>query len=140
MNLVFVDTGAWLAIAVKRDQYHKRAAAYYQHLSSQNVRLLTTNYALVETYTRIRYDDGHAKAVSFREILSRAVEQDKLFVEWITPELHEEAWSIFQSYSDQEFSIVDCASFVVAQRARVDEVFGFDKGFITMGFNLRPPR
>jgi len=53
---VFVDTGGWIAMAVSRDQYHQQAAFYYQGLSRNKVPLLTSNYVLTETYTRIRYD------------------------------------------------------------------------------------
>jgi predicted nucleic acid-binding protein len=31
--MVFVDTGGWIAMAVKRDRYHKKAATYYRKLS-----------------------------------------------------------------------------------------------------------
>ena len=45
---------------------------------------------------------------------------------------------IFWKYADQEFSIADCASFVVARDRRIREVFGFDTNFLTMGFVLKP--
>ena len=140
MTPVFVDTGAWLALMVKRDQDHARAAAHYRRLSKAKRPLLTTNYILVETYTRIRYDDGLEKAIRFHEILRQALQVGRLQLEWITPSLHDEAWQLFQRYKDQEFSFVDCTSFVVARRAGVTEVFGFDAGFRTMGFMLRPGR
>ncbi len=41
-------------------------------------------------------------------------------------------------YSDQEVSIVDCASFVVAKNRQIREVFGFDSDFTKMGFVIRP--
>ncbi len=63
--MVFVDTGGWIAMAVKRDRFHKKAASYYRKLSKQNIPLATSNYVLSETLTRIRYDDGHAKALQF---------------------------------------------------------------------------
>ena len=43
-----------------------------------------------------------------------------------------------RKYVDHEFSVADCASFVVALEKKVHEVFGFDKDFVTMGFTLRP--
>jgi hypothetical protein len=43
-----------------------------------------------------------------------------------------------RKYSDQEFSVVDCASFVVAKMKKIREVFGFDSDFAKMGFILRP--
>ncbi len=138
MSSVFVDTGGWIALLVSRDLYHKKAVSYYTGLSQQNVLLMTTNYVLMETYTRIRYDDGHAKALQFHDVIQKAVEVSRVKIEWITPAVHNEAWKIFRDYKDQEFSFVDCTSFVVAKKVKVNEVFGFDQGFIVMGFILKP--
>ena len=135
---VFVDTGAWLAIAVKRDQYHKVAADYYRQLSHRRISLITTNYVLQETYTRIRYDDGHNKAIQFHKIITEAIQKGRLRVEWITPSVHEEAWTFFKNYPDHAFSFVDCTSFVVAKEVRAQTVFGFDAFFKIIGFTLEP--
>jgi len=138
MTPVFVDTGGWIAMAVIRDQYHKQAASFYQELSKQKVPLLSSNYVLTETYTRIRYDDGHGKAIRFHSLIQQAVGAGRLHIEWVTPRIHQEAWTIFQGYEDQVFSLVDCTSFVIAIRAGVKEAFGFDEHFNTMGLILRP--
>jgi len=138
MTPVFVDTGGWIAMAVIRDQYHKQAASFYQELSKQKIPLLSSNYVLTETYTRIRYDDGHGKAVRFHSLIQQAVGAGRLHIEWVTPRIHKEAWAIFQNYEDQVFSLVDCTSFVIATRAGVKEAFAFDEHFNTMGLTLRP--
>ena len=59
-------------------------------------------------------------------------------IAWVTPAVHELAMEMFRKYSDQEFSVVDCASFVVAKRKNIREVFSFDSDFAKMGFILRP--
>ena len=138
MKHVFVDTGTWIGIAVSRDQTHEVAAAYARDLAETKMPLLTTNYILVEAYTRIRYDDGHAKAVTFDALIREMVRGRQLAIAWVTAPIHEEAVELFKRYSDQDFSLVDCSSFVVARRRRVREVFGFDRHFATMGFDLRP--
>jgi len=135
---VFVDTGGWIAMSVARDRFHRGAASYYRKISKKNVPLLTSNYILVETYTRIRYDDGHAKAVQFDSVIQEAIKIGKLHLEWVTPAIHQAAWKNFESFSDQVFSFVDCSSFVIARNVGVVEVFGFDEHFKTMGFTLRP--
>ena len=138
MAPVFVDTGAWIAMAVVRDQFHKEAASCYRKLSGEKLLLVTSNYVLVETYTRIRYDDGHAKSVKFHSLIQEAVKAGRLKLEWVTPTIHQEAWDIFEDYADQVFSFVDCTSFVIARHAGIKEVFAFDQHFNTMGFMLRP--
>lgn len=51
MAPVFVDTGAWIAMAVVRDQFHKEAASCYRKLSVEKLLLVTSNYVLIETYS-----------------------------------------------------------------------------------------
>lgn len=138
MTPVFVDTGAWIAVAVRRDHLHAAATAYARRLAETHAPLLTTNYVLLETYTRIRYDDGHAKALAFDAILQDMLRRRRLMLAWVTAHVHARALEVFRKYADQMFSLVDCASFVVAQDRGVREVFGFDKNFLTMGFVLKP--
>ena len=138
MKPTFVDTGAWIGVSVARDQTHSTAAAYAKRLAERAAPLLTTNYVLSEAYTRIRYDDGHAKALTFDVLIQEMLRRRQLSIAWVTPAVHESALELFRRYSDHRFSVVDCASFVVARRKKVQEVFGFDQDFVAMGFVLRP--
>ena len=133
-----MDTGAWIGIAVARDQTHEAAATYAKYLADRKVPLLTTNYVLAEAYTRIRYDDGHTKALVFDALIREMIRRRDLSLGWITPAVYEEAMDWFRRYSDHKLSIVDCASFVMARRRKIREVFGFDHDFAAMGFVLRP--
>src|SRR5205807_1472755 len=133
---VFVDTGGWIALAVQRDRLHTAAAAYARRLAEGRTPLLTTNYVLLETYTRIRYDDGHERSIEFDSAIAELKAARRLTVAWVGPGQHARALEIFRKYSDQLFSMVDCASFVVARDRKIREVFGFDRNFLTMGFLL----
>ncbi|MBU1488145.1 hypothetical protein KKH56_08895 [bacterium] len=48
------------------------------------------------------------------------------------------AWIAVTVKKDQCFSIVDCTSFVIAKKLKVDEVFAFDEDFATMKFVVHP--
>jgi hypothetical protein len=135
---VFVDTGAWIALAVQRDHLHRAAAAYARRLAEERVSLLTTNYVLSETYTRIRYDDGHERALQFDAALNELRATRRLTIAWVGERAHHRALEIFRKFADQTFSFVDCSSFAVARERRIREVFGFDRGFLSMGFVLKP--
>jgi len=102
--------------------------------------LVTSNYVLAETYTRIRYDDGHAKALQFNTLIQEAIMAGRLNLEWVTPAIHKEAWNIFENYADQDFSFADCTSFVIAKRVGVKEAFGFGDHFKTLGLILKPTK
>jgi predicted nucleic acid-binding protein len=125
-------------VAVERDRVHAAAVAYARRLAETRVRLLTTNYVLLEAYTRIRYDDGHDSALAFDSAIEELRASRRLAVAWVGPADHARALELFRKNRDQTFSVVDCASFVVARGRKIREVFGFDRNFLTMGFVLRP--
>ena len=139
MKRVFVDTGGWIGTAVARDQTHEAAATYARRLADGRVPLLTTNYVLAETYTRIRYDDGHAKALVLDGLIREMIRGGQLSIGWVTPAIHEEALALFRRYADHEFSIVDCASFVVMRDEGISEAFTTDRHFEQAGFTCLLP-
>ena len=73
VRTVFVDTGAWIALAVRQDQLHPSAAAHARRLARALTPLLTTNYVMLETYTYIRYHYDHQKALAFDTILQNLI-------------------------------------------------------------------
>ena len=68
--MIFVDTGAWIALSDLKDQYHEDAIRIYDRLKRVKERLLTTDYVIDETVTRLRYDLGHSTAVKFLDLLA----------------------------------------------------------------------
>ena len=72
--MIFVDTGAWIALLNRNDQHHQEAATVYKSLRQQRIRLLTINYVIDETITRLRYDISHSVAVMFLERIELFVE------------------------------------------------------------------
>lgn len=138
MRSVFVDTGAWIALTVRRDRSHSAAAAYTRRLAHARIPLLTTNYILLETYTYLRYHEGHQRARQFDGILQKLRQTKRLTTAWIAEEVHEQALEIFWKFDDQAFSVTDCTSFIIARDRKIREVFGFDSHFLTMGFVLKP--
>jgi len=135
---VFIDTGGWIAVAVKKDRYHEAAVNYYTQLLRRNERLFTSDYVLDETVTRIRYDTDHSKAVAFLDLIHQAEAQNRIKVLRVDKAVWNKAERIFRQYEDQVFSFTDCTSFVLAQIIKADEIFGFDKHFSMFGFNVRP--
>jgi predicted nucleic acid-binding protein len=93
---------------------------------------------VAETCTWIRYHDSHAAATDFFRKVDQMVEEDALALLWVDKDVHRQAWEIFERYEDQNLSFLDCTSFVLARRLRVDFVFGFDRDFYVMNFDLRP--
>lgn len=138
MSVVLVDTGAWIALLSATDQYAPRARERYEELAAAGVRLVTTNYVVDETATRLRYDAGIAAALAFRDMLAASVVARRLRVVWIDQALERAAWQLLEQYRDVGLSLTDATSAAVAAKLRIPEVFGFDSDFEALGLLVLP--
>jgi len=138
MKRIFVDTWAWYALADRNDSDHSIAEQANQRLLDEEYIFVTTNYVLSETVTLMRYKMYHSVAVEFWNTMQKLTEMGLVELIRVT-ETHEvTAWTIFEKYSDQDFSFVDCTSFAVMQDIGVSDAFTADHHFATMGFVLVP--
>lgn len=135
---VFVDTGAWIAVTIKTDRLHRYAAAAMKGLIAARTLLVTSDYVLSETLTRVRYDAGHPNAVKFLRTFDASAKVGSVLLVRVDEGVFAESRRIFETYDDQEFSFVDCTSFALARSLGIDTAFAFDHHFTTMGFVLMP--
>ena len=138
MNKVFVDTGGWLACMIKKDKHHKSAKEYFIELQKDNVPLITSNYVISETLTWLNYNDYHNTADEAMNLWKGAEQLNLLLIYWVDKSITEEAWDVFQRFSDQKLSFTDCTSFAICRKTKINKVFGFDKHFNLLGFLLSP--
>ncbi len=133
---IFVDTSAWLALAYKNDKNHLRAVDYYKKIIENRYLIITTDYILDETITRLRYDLGYEEAVKFIAEIDSASNNGLLKIESIGEKIFKNSIKLFKKYQDQVFSLTDCTSFVLCEKNNIRHVFAYDKDFIIMGFVL----
>ncbi len=94
-------------------------------------KIITSDYIIDETLTRIRYAVGHREAVERgKEVLASKV-VEKLEV---GREIFEFAWELFETYEDKRLSFTDCTSFAIMKKRGVERAFSFDRDFEKMGF------
>ena len=131
--MVFIDTGAWIAIADKNDQYAKEAGPIYTGLILKREQLVTSDLVLAETYNLLLRTIGNKATISFSQ---RLVIIPFLKVVSITQFDRERAWNVLEKYSDKEFSFTDCTSFGLMERLKIRNAFSFDSHFMQFGFSL----
>lgn len=135
--MIFVDSGAWIALLDRRDQHHDDAIIIYATLKQQNTRFLTTDYVIDETATWLRYRVNYLVAVEFLDLIESSEGAGDLTVAAIDNILFQEAERLFRQYDTAELSFTDCTSFVVCQQHNISEAFAFDQHFPMMGITLR---
>ena len=134
--MIFVDSGAWIALFNARDQHHTDARVIYSELGQKQTRILTTDYVLDESVTRLRYDSGYTAANRFLETIERAEGTNNLAVARIDESVFDQAKWLFRQYSSEKLSFTDCTSFVVCQHYGISAAFAFDQHFPIMGISL----
>lgn len=139
MGVAFVDTSAWVALAFRRDQYHKEASRHYADMRKQAILSVTSDYILDETLTILRSRGLNMESLSkFFKSVQEAKELGKMRILFVDEIVFYKAWNIFETYADKDYSFTDCTSFVIAERLKVDYSFTFDKHFKTYGLSTRP--
>lgn len=132
---VFVDTSALVALADRSDSHHQEAATLLRSLELVERTLVTSDYILEETITRLRFILGHAPAVAFVQ----AILSSRLYsIVGVDENVWRMAWERFKKYSDQDFSFTDCTSFVIMKALKLDTAFAFDHHFKKVGFYTIP--
>lgn len=130
---VFVDTSAWLALVNKSDAAHQKAKKVRDALLKDQIQFVVTNYVMVEianALCRIPHRETAVKLINIIEMTEniQIVEIDK--------EIYKEAWRVYSTYLDKEWSLTDCTSFEVMRARRITEAFTTDKHFEQAGFNV----
>lgn len=133
--MIFIDTGAFLARYIERDQYHNVAAQHWRTLQDDRRRCFTSNFVLDETITLL------ARRSTYQFAAQRArnlFESTRLTI--LRPDENDELAALerFQKYADHGVSFTDCVSFVLMERQNIKSAFSFDRHFTIPGFDVEP--
>lgn len=132
-DLIFVDTGAWIALALTRDPLHPRARATWDQLVGDGVKLHTSIPIVLETFTFLDRNATRGVAVAWKDSLE-TVPRLKLLP--ATAKDLGLAWSYFDRPDLHKLSAVDAVSFVLMIERRIRVAFAFDSHFATAGFRM----
>jgi len=130
---VFVDSGAWIALALARDPLHGSARNQWDILQGAGARLHTSIPVVIETFTFLDRNANRDVALAWRNAVYR-----KGAVKIVPCELRdlERAWDYFLRADLHKLSAVDATSFAIMTRARIRFAYAFDHHFAMVGFRL----
>ena len=135
---IFVDTGAFFAIKVMSDANHKYALDFFNFILENNAaQFVTSDYVLFETVTLMKVRTDNKTAIETGKNLRN---NEHITVITMTENLITNAWDIFDTYSDKDFSFVDCSSFAIMKEMNIQKAFTFDRHFGQFGFRIFPWR
>jgi predicted nucleic acid-binding protein len=128
--LIFVDTGAFLALYLKRDQYHREATTIFPSLPRP---FSTSNHVVDELATLLARMAGYRFAANRIEDLYASASIDVL-PSTRADEIEAIRW--MRKYADKEISFTDSVSFAMMQRLGIRTAFTFDRHFRDAGFQV----
>lgn len=128
---VFVDTAAFIGILVDKDENHKSAIEVMSDLRAKKARLFTTEAVLFELANALSAIEIRVRAISFIDTLRQL---SSFEIVPTNAELFENALRLYRERPDKEWSLTDCASFVVMRTRGINLAFTSDKHFEQAGF------
>jgi predicted nucleic acid-binding protein len=134
MKSLFVDTGAFVAKEIGSDQFHRAARLGWDEIELRGIRLVSSEHVFDESATLIARRSTYGFAAEWGQ---DALESG---IEWLRA--GEEEWAkalvLMRKFADRGVSFTDCLSSVLMKRAGLKGVFGFDRHFDSMGFQVWP--
>ena len=130
---LFVDTSGWGCYYDESHPRHEDTKLYYRVALVEGRRLVTTNYVIAELVALLTSPlrTPRPALIAFIEGLKAA---PHIEIVHIDPSLDADAWGLLKNRQDKNWSLVDCASFVVMQRRGMTEALTTDQDFEQAGF------
>ena len=133
--MTFVDTSGIYAILDRSDPEHERARLALEQLASEDARLVTHAYVVVEVGALVQRRLGLHVVRRFVDDLLPLME-----VVQVDATMHAEAMAAFLAADRRGISLVDRVSFLVMRQLGIRRAFTFDADFADEGFAVIPDR
>jgi uncharacterized protein len=130
---IFVDSGAWIALALVRDPLHPQAREQWDMLQGAGAQLHTSVPVVIETFTFLDHNVNRDVALTWKDAVYQAG-----MVKILPCDLRdlEQSWDYFRRPDLHKLSAVDATSFAIMKRARIRVAYSFDHHFSVVGFRL----
>ena len=130
---IFADTAGWGHLIDPTQAYHARAADLYRRARQQGNKLITSNYILTELVALLTSPlrIPRPAIAAFIESLKASPYIEIIHVDM---SLDAQAWQLLSQRLDKNWSLVDCASFVIMPHRGILEAFTTDHHFEQAGF------
>jgi predicted nucleic acid-binding protein len=125
--MIFVDSGAWYALANPSDPDHEAAKLF---VASTNETFVTSDYIVDELLTLFAVRRQKTKGI---ECLHDVLERGGADLVRADAADFDNALRIYQQFKDKAWSFTDCTSYVLIQRLQIKKAFSFDHHFRQFG-------
>ena len=133
MAHVFLDTSFFVAYLRPRDLHHASAVdRLRQHLEAGDI-LVTSQFVLMESGGGLNTQGLRTVFVQF---VHELMDSTCFIIVGASELLFTQAWSLFASRPDKEWSMVDCSSFVIMDEKGITDAVTADRHFTQKGYRI----
>jgi predicted nucleic acid-binding protein len=133
MVSIFGDTSGWGHLFDASQPFHANATAIYQAARNNQQTIVTTNYVIVELVALLSSPLRVARP-NIIALVQGLKSSPFVEIVHVDQALDAEAWTLLRNRADKDWSLVDCASFVLMQRRGITEALTSDHHFEQAGF------
>ena len=130
---VFVDSGAWIALALSRDPLHAQAREQWDLLRAAGARLHTSVPVVIETFTFLDRNANRDVALAWKDSVARPGTLNILPCDLRDLQ---RTWEYFRRGDLHKLSAVDATSFAIMKRAQIRLAYTLDHHFAVVGFRM----
>jgi predicted nucleic acid-binding protein len=116
-----------------KQAHHSLASGIFNTQRQQNYKFVTTNYIIGELVALLTSPLRIPRPTIIAFVNSLKLSPDVLII-YLDETLDDQAWRLLTARQDKEWSLVDCASFIVMQQRHISEALTTDHHFEQAGF------
>ncbi|MGF1520756.1 MAG: type II toxin-antitoxin system VapC family toxin [Leptolyngbyaceae cyanobacterium] len=131
MKTVFADTGYWIALLDPKDTLHPKAVELSIALAPALI--FTSEMVFTEVLNHFA-KRGSFLRIATVALIQKAESNPGIEIVPYTPDLFQQALSLYKQRPDQAWGLTDCTSFCVMQQRNILEALAYDKHFEQAGF------
>jgi uncharacterized protein len=127
----FLDTGHLIALLSSKDHFHQQAVRFQAQVKLEQRRLITTEAVVFEVgaaFSRV------AKRHVGIAVMHTLMNDPMIETVAISALLRDKAFALFAKHQDKDWSLCDCASFVLMQERGIEHALSVDHHFDQAGF------
>lgn len=130
MSSVFLDTSFFIALYNKDDEYHEKAVSILTDI--KGCRFVLTQAIILEIGNA--FSDSCFKKTGIKILRELETNSSKYEIVDYDQKIHRQAFQLFESRIDKDWSLTDCISFAAMKNLRLNQALTTDRHFIQAGF------
>ncbi|MGI4790280.1 MAG: type II toxin-antitoxin system VapC family toxin [Janthinobacterium lividum] len=133
---VFIDTAGWIALLSPKDGLHSQAILVRNDLRQRHVRLITSEFVLIEVADAFSEPPLRSVAFEFYRGLRQNNTPFAVEIVPVSEDLLAKGWDLYRQRTDKGWGLTDCTSFVIMKEQGIIEAFTSDHHYTQAGFTV----